>query len=96
MAVRTKKLARKELEEPESRGPRDNQPRYDEEQRDDEEEFDAAELSVVTDLRPPHEPDPREVENVTDRIFKSVLSRYGWELHDGHIEHIGEEHRRRR
>jgi hypothetical protein len=95
MAVRTKKPTRKELEEPGSPGPRGNQPRYDEEVRDDE-EFDAAELSVVTDLRPPHEPDPREVENVTDRIFKSVLSRYGWELHDGHIEHVGEEHRRRR
>jgi hypothetical protein len=95
MGVKSKKPARKESVEPEAPEPRGRQPKYEDEERDDE-EFDAAELSVVTDLRPPHEPDPREVESVTDRIFKSVLSRYGWELHDGHIEHVGGEHRRRR
>lgn len=34
----------------------------------------------------------QEVEDATDRVFESVLSRYGW-MRDpqGHIEHVGAE-----
>lgn len=41
-------------------------------------------------------PDPREVDNLTDRIFAAVLSRYGWERRGDRIEHVGEERRRNR
>ncbi len=54
-------------------------------------EFDVGELPAESH---PEEPDPRVVDSVTDRIFASVLSRYGWEKHNGRIEHVGEERRR--
>ena len=46
------------------------------------------------DVRRPHEPDPREVDNMTDRLFKTVLARYGWEQHGGRFEHVGHHSRR--
>jgi len=39
--------------------------------------------------------DRREVDQLTDRIFSAVLSRYGWEQHGNRIEHVGEDRRRR-
>jgi hypothetical protein len=54
------------------------------------------ELPYVADAHSPHEPDPREVDSMTDRIFGSVLSRFGWERHDGRFEHVGERDRQRR
>jgi hypothetical protein len=62
--------------------------REDREDREDE-DFEDAGFNVISDARAPQEPDPREVENLTDRIFGSVLSRYGWERHGDRIEHIG-------
>jgi hypothetical protein len=56
---------------------------------EEDEEAAEAEFSVVADTRVPHEPDPREVDNLTERIFRSVLSRYGWERHGDRIEHVG-------
>jgi hypothetical protein len=41
------------------------------------------------------ESDSREIDSLTDRIFGSVLSRYGWERHGNRIEHVGEERQRR-
>lgn len=43
----------------------------------------------------PSPADRREVDELTDRIFASVLSRYGWEQHGDRIEHVGEDRRRR-
>jgi len=57
---------------------------------------DVATNSQVWDVRKSAEPDPRVVESVTDRIFSSVLSRYGWERQDGRIEHVGEDLRHTR
>ncbi len=60
---------------------------------DDEEDEDFGELAV--ELRTPSrdaEVDQRQVESVTDRIFGSVLSKYGWQMDDrGRFEHVGEE-----
>ena len=39
--------------------------------------------------------DRREVDQLTERIFSAVLSRYGWEQHGNRIEHVGEDRRRR-
>jgi hypothetical protein len=50
-------------------------------------------LSNIADAHSPYEPDPREVDMLTDRIFGSVLSKFGWERHDGRIEHVGEKKR---
>ncbi len=49
------------------------------------------ELEVDLDMRSANEPDPREVDSITERIFGSVLSRYGWERHGSRIEHVGEQ-----
>jgi hypothetical protein len=67
------------------------EPRDDRDERDEreDEELEDAGFSVVSDARATQEPDPREVDNLTERIFRSVLSRYGWESHGGRIEHIG-------
>jgi len=69
--------------EPEERDEREGR------EEPDEEEFADSEFPVVSDARPPQEPDQREVDNLTERIFRSVLSRYGWERHGSRIEHIG-------
>jgi len=66
----------------------DRDEREDREDREEEELADAK-FPAVSDARASQEPDPREVENMTERIFRSVLSRYGWERHGGRIEHIG-------
>jgi hypothetical protein len=52
--------------------------------------FGVFDVPAVLDARAPHEPDPHEIDDLTDRIFGSVLSRYGWARHDGRIEHVGE------
>jgi hypothetical protein len=39
--------------------------------------------------------DRREIDQLTERIFSAVLSRYGWEQHGDRIEHVGEVRRRR-
>jgi hypothetical protein len=97
MAKRNMKATSAETEAPRRRGrpaksetaePVLRADREDREDREDDDLEDAGFL-VVSDARAPQEPDPREVENVTDRIFRSVLSRYGWESHGGRIEHIG-------
>jgi hypothetical protein len=61
----------------------------------DDDDFDD-ELPSIADTHSPHEPDPREVDMLTDRIFGAVLSRFGWERHEGRFEHIGEKDRQRR
>lgn len=61
----------------------------DAEELDDFDTFDS-------DMGPPREPDPREVDDLTDRIFQTVLARYGWEQHGGRIEHVGSRRERRR
>lgn len=48
-------------------------------------------LLNLADLGLNHEPDPHEIDNMTDRIFGSVLSRYGWQVQNGHLEDVGEE-----
>ena len=78
--------AKSETEESELRVGRED--REDVEDREDE-DFEDAGFNVVGDDRVPQEPDPREVENLTDRIFGAVLSRYGWERHGDRIEHVG-------
>jgi len=60
----------------------------------DDDGFGPEDLLSLADLRSTHEPDPREIDSLTDRIFGSVLSRYGWDIQNGHIEHVGEEHTR--
>lgn len=56
--------------------------------------FGPDDLLSLADLQTTHEPDPREIDSLTDRIFGSVLSRYGWEFQNGHIEHVGGENHR--
>lgn len=58
---------------------------------------DALDLASIADSVTPHnsESDSREIDSLTDRIFGSVLSRYGWERHGNRIEHVGEERQRR-
>ncbi|MFB3815058.1 MAG: hypothetical protein ACE14L_13195 [Terriglobales bacterium] len=51
---------------------------------------------IAAPERTPYGPDPREVDNLTDRIFASVLSRYGWVKQNGRIEHVGERQQVRR
>ena len=41
------------------------------------------------------EPDQQEIDSLTDRIFGSVLERYGWSFQGGRVEHVGEDARRR-
>ena len=60
----------------------------------DDEAFGPEDLLSLSDLPSTHEPDPREIDSLTDRIFGSVLSRYGWEFQNGHIEHVGDEKHR--
>ncbi len=96
MAVKNRKPSRASAKTPE---PRSRRPRAEEEERiwpRDDEGLGPSEIPEIIDTRSPHEPDPREVESITDRIFASVLSRYGWERHEGRIEHVGEEARPRR
>jgi hypothetical protein len=57
---------------------------------DAEDDYDLSALPSISDSTGTNEPDPREVDNLTDRIFDSVLSRYGWKSQDGRIEHVGE------
>lgn len=68
-------------------------PAVDDEQKDEDEDEDSGDASF--DLRTSSrdaEVDQRQVESVTDRIFGSVLSKYGWQMDDrGHLEHVGEE-----
>jgi hypothetical protein len=56
--------------------------------------FGSDDLLSLTELPSAHDPDPREIDNLTDRIFGSVLSRYGWQFEDGHIEHVGDQTQR--
>lgn len=60
---------------------------------------DDLDLASIADSVTPRnvESDSREIDSLTDRIFGSVLSRYGWERHGNRIEHVGEErpHNRR-
>jgi hypothetical protein len=67
-----------------------SQPRVRDE--DDDLEDEIAEFSQTAEASVP---DRREVDKLTERIFTSVLSRYGWEQHGNRIEHVGEEDRRR-
>jgi hypothetical protein len=62
----------------------------------DEDDDDFGDLSGIADANGPYEPDPQEVDELTDRIFGSVLSRFGWEMHDGRLEHTGDRDRQRR
>jgi hypothetical protein len=64
------------------------------EKQQDDDGFGPEDLLSLADLRSTHEPDPREIDSLTDRIFGSVLSRYGWDIQNGHIEHVGEGHSR--
>ncbi len=62
------------------------------EKPDPEPETDAdLDLAEAAEELRDYEPDPRLVDSLTDRIFASVLSRYGWEQRNGRIEHVGEE-----
>jgi hypothetical protein len=61
--------------------------------RDDD---DFGELPNIADSHTPYEPDPEEVDMLTDRIFGSVLSKFGWEKNEGRFEHVGEKDRPRR
>ncbi len=63
---------------------------------DGDDDYDMSGLPSVADIAPRNEPDPREIDNMTDRIFDSVLSRFGWRQHEGRIEHVGETARQRR
>ena len=63
---------------------------------DFDDDYDLSGIPSVSDAGSPSEPDPREVDDLTDRIFDSVLSRYGWKSQDGRIEHVGEPTRPRR
>jgi hypothetical protein len=68
------------------------------EELEDEDGDEDVDLASIADSETPHgkvEPDSREVDSITDRIFSSVLSRYGWERRGERIEHIGEERRNR-
>lgn len=59
---------------------------------------DDLDLASIADSATPHgqaETDSREVDSITERIFSSVLSRYGWERRGERIEHVGEERRNR-
>jgi hypothetical protein len=62
----------------------------------DDGELDLAAISESVTPQGSNEPDPGEVDNLTDRIFTSVLSRFGWERHGSRIEHVGEERQRNR
>jgi hypothetical protein len=68
----------------------------DAEHEQEEEEFGD---DPVFELRSPSEDvdvDQRQVENVTERIFGAVLSRYGWRIDEkGHLEHLGGEEEQR-
>ena len=70
------------------RGRRSKAEDPDEEVLEEEEPADS-EFPAVIEAHVPHEPDPREVDNMTERIFRSVLSRYGWERHGSRLEHVG-------
>jgi hypothetical protein len=59
-------------------------------EEEEEDVFGVFDVPFVADGRSSHEPDPHAVDDLTDRIFGSVLSRYGWERHEGRIEHVGE------
>ena len=100
MAARKRKKSTRDRDEFEPRPARrraepaeepDDKPTVDSE-TEDEREFD---LDVLAESRRANEPDPRAVDNLTDRIFGSVLSRFGWERHGNRIEHVGEERSRR-
>ncbi len=62
--------------------------------RDEDEDVDL-EGSGVFDAEAAGEPDPQAIDDLTDRIFGSVLSRYGWQRHGNRIEHVGEARARR-
>src|SRR5438270_127461 len=37
--------------------------------------------------------DPARVKELTDRVFRSALGKFGWDQDEhGHIEHVGNEH----
>jgi hypothetical protein len=62
---------------------------------DDDQDIDFS--SIADSVTPRNvESDAREIDSLTDRIFASVLSRYGWERHGNRIEHVGEERPRSR
>ena len=68
----------------------------DESENENEEDADERdEVQAASGLQRDSEPDPRAVDDVTDRIFGAVLSRYGWERHGNQFEHVGEVRRRR-
>ena len=52
-----------------------------------------AEIEVDWAALEPREVDETEVNEITERIFGSVLSRHGWRRDSsGHMEHVGSEH----
>ena len=82
-----------EVEATEKVTPGDAEPAAD---ADSDDDYDLSGVPSVADFNTPNEPDPREVDTLTDRIFDSVLSRFGWKSQDGRIEHVGETSRTRR
>jgi len=61
---------------------------------DEDADMDLDDVPMLAGAQRSDEPDSRAVDDVTDRIFGAVLSRYGWERHGNRIEHVGEVRRR--
>jgi hypothetical protein len=51
---------------------------------------DESDFELCAETGEPTDPDPRSIDDLTDRIFDSVLSRFGWARHGERLVHTGE------